>query len=156
MNSSKEIAEAIFIVIKRVSKIILILGLVLIAATLAISLLSDWWRYETHQKHADRVIISISYAPKNRCPDLFPYIYTIENLSLKTVEEVQFSLAVRKKGYSRKINQYTNFSSDKILKPSESWSECVRITSNDNKTDLNEADVEIDVSFKDVKFIHSD
>ena len=153
MATAQELAEATLIVLKRIFKWLL-LGCVFIAVIIAVTLqILKWWEYQTTGKHAEKVIIKAFSAKDGGCDNDYPYTYTIKNSSDKTVEKTDFTLEIRKLGYSNKINSYTNIEDFKILKPNESLRGCFRAQSSDYKTNLTEKEVDITVSYKSIEFM---
>jgi hypothetical protein len=153
MSSAKEISDAILIVIKKIAKWILLtaitVGVLIFIAVKA----NDLWEWQTNGRHADKVSIMFVDLIEKACDKEYPYMYIITNESSKTVEEVNFSVEVRKTGYSKVINTYTSITDSKILKPSETSSMCFRAIGKDYKSEvLRDREVDYKLSYKNVKF----
>lgn len=82
------------------------------------------------QKREDlenKVKVSILYVITNCGPD-FPLQVSINNNSNKIVNKVYWRVVINKPGFSSDLSGYDNeFSSDKILKPGESWISCYKL-----------------------------
>ena len=153
MNTAKEKAEVIFIVIKRIIKWVLITSISLVFGMVLIIKISQWYDYQTEGKYKEQVIIKAFYPEKGECTKDFPYRYIILNESEKTIEKVDFSIGIRKKGFSNEINAYTNFNSYKILKPKEGLGNCFRVERADYKGDITDKDVDVVITYRNVTFL---
>ena len=74
----------------------------------------------------ESVSITVSYAPAS-CGENLPLHFKITNRSKKVVNKVKWDITATRKGYSSNIIQYGGYlpySSDKMLKPGESYSGC--------------------------------
>jgi len=153
MSSAKEIADAILIVIKKIIKWIVITAITVGALIFIAIKANELWEWQTNGRHADKVSIKFVKLLEEACDKNYPYMYIITNESSKIVEEVTFSVEVRKTGYSNVINTYTSITDSKILNPSESSSMCFRAKGNDYKSEvLRDKEVDYKLSYKNVKF----
>jgi hypothetical protein len=164
MNTPKETAEVILIVIKRIIKWILITGVLVGIGVTVIFEISEWYSYQTYGKYEEqkniaeekskkKVVVDAFYPKKGECLKDYPYEYIIFNESEKTIEKVQFTVEIRKKGFSNVINSYTYIDNYKILKPKEGWGGCFRAQGLDYKVDVTDKDVDVVVKDKYVTFV---
>lgn len=155
MTQKNETAEAIWIVIKRLFKwaLILLAGLLVIVAIIVglLSYLEDR-EYKARKALEDMVKVKAAY-DKALCEKDYPYLYWVKNESQNTVDKVEFTVEVRKRGYSSALNSYTSITEDKILKPGDEIGGCFRAMKDGEFGKLvTEADVDIVVTFKNVTF----
>lgn len=150
MGTPKETAEAIFLVIKRLLKWLLIIVVILGLALYLFAKYEDWREYQTNGKHEEKVTIDAYFPTSGNCHKDFPYQYNVWNGSERTVERVSFTVEIRKKGYSSALNTYTSLEEDKIIKPKEGWGRCFRAVKKDFSGDVNDKDVDIVVTYKNV------
>ncbi len=152
MNSAKETAEAILLVIKVILQWIVIIAVVLVAGVFAIFQLIEAWEWYTIGRYEKKVEVNLKVALDNDCGKSYPYIYIIQNKSGKTVEETEFNIEIRKSGYSNTINSYTSLTDSKIIKPGESTISCFRAEKKNYTGDVMDKDVDLLVSYKKIKF----
>ena len=75
------------------------------------------------------VEISVSY-DSSKCSEEYPLFVTIKNIGDRTVRSVFYNIAGYRKGYSTNVLETLygrRYSSDKILKSGESYTQCVKI-----------------------------
>jgi hypothetical protein len=154
MEQSNQTAEAILIVFKRIFKWILI-AIVVIGACIGLLVwLIDYTsnrEYRKKQEEENKVSI-VASRNDEQCTSAYPFFYGIVNGGERTVNSVNFTVEIRKKGFSSALNSYTNIDEDKILKPGEGYGRCFRATKKDLDGDVSDKDVDIIVTFKDVTF----
>jgi hypothetical protein len=153
MNTPKETAEVIFIVIKRIIKWVLIASISLVLGVVVIIKISELYDYQTEGKYQEQVIIKANYPERGECTKDYPYEYIILNESEKTIEKVHFNVGIRKKGFSNEINEYTSIDEYKIIKPNEGWGSCFRVRSKDFKSYISDKDVDVVVTYRNVTFL---
>lgn len=155
MQNSKETAEAILIVIKKILKWIL---LVAVSIGAIIGVVVSYANYKSNQDYKikkdreDKISITADSREVD-CQAGYPYFYGIVNKSDKTVSSVTFSVELRRKGFSNSLNSYTSIDEDKILKPGEGYGRCFRATSKDYTGEVKEKEVDIVITYKNVTFI---
>jgi hypothetical protein len=152
MSEAKIKAEAILIVIKKILKWI---GLSLVCIGLLIFLVYQYGEYETKQRKEieDKVSVKAFHPKEGPCSKDFPYAYVVLNESGRVVERVTFTVGIKRSGFSSDINRYTSITEDKIIASKEGWSRCFRAEdANQYGKDLTEKDVDIVISYKNVKF----
>lgn len=152
MSSANETAEAILFVIKRLLKWIALSAAATVVLFFSVIKFNEFWDWFTVGRFAEKVEVNLRNAAPNECAYDYPYFYTIQNNSGKTIEKVNFSVEIRKKGYSNTINNYTSLTDTKILKNSESTLGCFKAQRNDYKGEVSDKDVDLNVSYKFVKF----
>lgn len=151
---AKELAEAILIVIKTVSKWILlfVVGIVVLGSLFfgGAVILDNFEKKERQRDLASVSAIVVdefeqsSVTPKQEnkdknqeteasyetdeiltCVPWKPFKVTLKNNSQKTITEVRFDLLIRQKGRSKVVNDtFRTLTSDFILKPGDSVTEC--------------------------------
>jgi hypothetical protein len=159
LSETKEKAEVILIVIKRILKWVGIAALILVVLIGALFAVGDFFN-ERERKARDKenslVLVQATYGEVDGvfiCTKDYPYIFTVTNNSKKTVNSVEFYVNITRKGFSGDINGYDNLVSDKILAPGESWAQCFSAsTKGSYGTPLSEKDVLIEIRSKDVNF----
>ena len=153
MKKPNEIAEAILIVIKKFLKWILItiIAIVLFAAYFDYN---NGKEYKKKQEREAKVTIVGYYKEPNGCDVGYPYLYEVRNTSDKTVVKTDFTVEIRKKGFSSALNRYTSIDEDKILKPGEGYARCFRAQNKDFSGDVKEKDVDIIVEYKNITFLN--
>jgi hypothetical protein len=152
MSSPNETAEAIWIVIKRILKWLIILTLVVIVGFFVLIQANKFWEWLTNDRYAENVNISLHVAKPDDCDKDYPYIYIVQNKSDKTIDEVRFSVEVRKIGFSNTINSYTSITESKILKPDESTANCFNADRKYFNGKIKDIDVDLKLTYKNVKF----
>jgi hypothetical protein len=151
MNSK---VEAILTVIKKLLKWILLILLAIVILFGAFFYYLDYKDKEERVKRKkleDKVSISVYYSGKT-CSPGYPYFYGIVNNGDLVVNQVTFTVELRRKGFSRILNSYTSLTEDKILKPGEGYGRCFRASRDGVGGDLTETDVDISVVYKNVIF----
>lgn len=154
MSTANENAEAILIVIKRILKWIFITILTIVVI---LGIISSYYYFKNEidskkkKEEEDKISITAEYQ-KDICEKDYPYFYGIVNNGNKTVSSVNFSVEIKKKGYSSALNSYTSFTEDKILKPGEGIGKCFRAENKTYNGNVTEKDVDIFVKFKNVTF----
>lgn len=132
--SAQENAEAVLIVIKRLAKWILI-GVVIIALLGGLmylwSTLSDWYKVD---RYKSKVTVNVKFDKAECSEKEYPLSIFVGNSSIKTISHISVDVKVSRLGYSNKINNYSSFDSDKLIKPNEGFQTCWRV----NSTDYNE------------------
>lgn len=93
----------------------------------------------TYERHVKKVDISVTIHPKGSgaiCADAQgrPLFVDIVNNSTKTVEEVSFRLKARREGQAENLASRRTYSSDKMLKPGETWGGCLPAALQDDVT----------------------
>ena len=159
MSAANEKAEVILIVIKRILKWVAIAALILVVLIGALFAVGDFFN-ERERKARDKeyslVPVEASHGLSESgsfCTNDYPYVFTVRNESKKTVNSVEFSVKITRKGFSEQINGYDSLVSDKILAPGEAWAQCFRAsTKNSFSTPLSEKDVLIEIRNKQVNF----
>ena len=154
MGSPNETAEAILIVLKKILKWIFFGSLLSVAVLFIGTKVETLWEWQTNGKHAEKVTIKfVTFLKDEECSKDYPYMYVITNESSKVVEETNFSVEVRRVGYSNVINSYTNITDSKILKPTETSMNCFRTTTTEYKSEvIKDKDVDYSAIYKRVKF----
>jgi hypothetical protein len=153
MSSAQDTADAIILVLKKLLKWIFLGALAISAVFFIIFKANEFWDWQTVGRHAEKVSIKFVTLIEGNCEKEYPYMFIIENKSSKTVLETEFSVEIRKKGYSNVINSYLSITESKILKPTESTSSCFRAISKNNDRDvLRDKEVDYSASYKRVKF----
>ncbi len=74
----------------------------------------------------EQVVVTVVY-DEEKCSRDYPLAVFIRNTSNKTVTKVEWHLNAYRPGFSSNLAGYESYSSDKILKPGESWSVCYRL-----------------------------
>ena len=154
MGLPNETAEAILIVLKKILKWIFFGTLLLVAVLFIGTKIETQWEWHTYGKYEEQVTIKfVTFLEDKECSKDFPYMYVITNESSKVVEETNFSVEIRKVGYSNVINSHTDITDNKILKPAETSMSCFRTTTTDYKSELiRDKAVTYTVGYKTVKF----
>lgn len=155
MAKENETAEAIWIVIKRLLKwgLIFLVGLIALLG-LIFSLLFYLQDRQSRERRASQDLVKVSAAyDKVNCDKDYPYLYWVKNESQRTVEKVDFTVQIRRRGYSSALNRYTSLTEDKILRPGDEIGGCFRAVK-DGEFDklVTETDVDIVIDFKIVTF----
>lgn len=132
--SAQENAEAILIVIKRLLKWMLV-GFFILALLGGViylwSTLSDWYQIG---RYKSKITVNVKF-DKAECPEKeYPLSIFVGNISNKTIEHISVYVKVTNLGYSNKINDYSSFDSDKLIKPKEGFQACWKV----NSTEYNE------------------
>ena len=152
MSDAKVRAEAILIVIKRILKW-LGLSFLCIGLLFFIAYQYEEYRAKERKEIEDKVSIRAFYPKEGPCSKDFPYQYIVFNESGKVVEKVTFTVGIKRSGFSSDINRYTSIDEDKIIPNSGAWSRCFRAEdANQYGRNLTEKDVDIVITYKDVKF----
>ena len=108
--------------------------------------------YKERNKGSDKVSIVVQHAVSG-CSNEYPYFYYITNGSDRVVTNVQFSVEVRKKGFSTVLNWSNELNEDKILKPGEGYGRCFEVAMKSDYRELDEErDIDINVGRKYVTF----
>ena len=153
MSSAQDTADAIILVLKKLLKWIFLGTLAASLVFFIIVKAIEFWDWQTVGRHAEKVSIKFVTLIEGDCEKEYPYMVMIVNQSSKTVLETEFSVEIRRKGYSNVINSYLSMTESKILKPTESSSRCFRAISKNNDRDvLRDKEVDYSVSYKRVKF----
>lgn len=154
MADANQTAEAILIVIKRIFKWIVIALIVVSVCIGLVAWVLDYTSTREHRKkqEQDNKVSIVASRNDEQCTSAYPYFYGIVNGSEKTVNNVKFSVEIRRKGFSSVLNSYTSIDEDKILKPGEGYGRCFRATKKDYDGDVKDKDVDIIVTYKDVTF----
>ena len=156
--SSKETAEAILIVIKKILmktlKWVFIITLFSVVLLFVGTKIEELWEWQKYGKHAEKVTIKfVTLLDDKECSKDYPYMYVITNESSKVVKETRFSVEIRRVGYSNVINSHTDITDSKILKPTEISTSCFRATTTGYKSEvIREKDVDYSVDYKRVQF----
>jgi hypothetical protein len=156
--SSKETAEAILIVIKKILmktlKWVFIITLFSVVLLFVGTKIEELWEWQKNGKHAEKVTIKfVGLLNDKECSKDYPYMYVITNESSKVVKETRFSVEIRRVGYSNVINSHTDITDSKILKPTETSISCFRATTTGYKSEvIREKDVDYSVEYKRVQF----
>jgi hypothetical protein len=154
MADANQTAEAVLIVIKRIFKWIVIALIVVIVCIGLVAWVLDYTstiEYRKKQEQENMVSI-VASRNEEQCTSAYPYFYGIVNNSEKTVNNVKFTVEIRRKGFSSALNSYTSIDEDKILKPGEGYGRCFRATKKDYDGDVKDKDVDIIVTYKVVTF----
>ena len=123
-----------------------------------ICLIGSFVGYEAYQRDKREKLyqqVNIEYfvGEASECTDEYPYVFQITNNSRQVVNSVDFTVEIRKKGYSNAINGYTNFTDYKILQPGEKVSSCFFTTISDYSGEkITDRDVTFHTVFKFVDF----
>jgi hypothetical protein len=152
MSSANETAEAILIVIKRLLKWILLSGVAIGVVIYLLVQIVEYWEWYTTGRHKEQVEIDFHVAKLNDCDKEYPYLYIVRNNSDKTIDETEFTVEIRNKGYSSALNSYTSITESKILKQNEATAGCFKAERKDNNGYVLEKEVDFDVTYKGVKF----
>ena len=111
------------------------------------------YEHKQRKKLEDKVIIKAFHPKDEPCSKDYPYTYTILNQSGKTIEKVNFTVSIKRLGFSSSINRYTSIEEDKIITNNDGYARCFRAEdANKYGKDLTEKDVEIEVTFKNITF----
>jgi hypothetical protein len=154
MTTKNETAEAILIVIRKIIKWILFAALCLATAVAALIYYKHYKDEEDRKVkkiREDKVLI-MTHDVGIECKPSHPYAYAVINNSDWEVKKVDFSVEIRRRGFSSPLNSYTSIDEDKILKPGEGYARCFRAQSKDYRGQLTEKDVEIIITYKSVTF----
>ena len=158
MSSPNETAELILIVTKKIlikiMKWIFLITVFSVVVLFVGTKIEELWKWQTNGQHAEKVTIKfVTFLEDKECSKDFPYMYVITNESSKVVEETNFSVEIRRVGYSNVINSHTDIKDNKILKPAETSMSCFRTTTTDYKSELiRDKAVTYTVGYKTVKF----
>lgn len=143
--SSKETAEAILFVIRRILKwaLFLIIGLVIIGVIIyGFTKLYDWYSFG---RHKDKVQVA-AFFDATKCDKENQVFIGVVNDSSKTLESASFFIKVTKKGFSTQINYDQRYTYDKILSPSEGWGGCIMAVDKDYRKPFSIKDMEVVVT----------
>lgn len=116
-----------------------------------------WYKYITvpdqyRKSITDKVSVTVLYNVAT-CNYYSPLFITIINNSNKTITKVSWDVNTYVPGYSTDISGWpNNYSSDKILKPGESWSSCYTLPSNLNNKNHDPGSLKYGISNKYVQF----
>lgn len=136
---------------KKAIKIILfvILGIVvLIGLLFAYSI----WQDARANAEKNKVVMTVKYNIA-ACSEEYPLLVLIENNSSKTVNSIDFNIAVHRKGYSSDLADWGNYDSDKIIPSGQSFGNCWRYKlKSENERYNNPADLEFVIDYKYVQF----
>jgi hypothetical protein len=100
----------------------------------------------------EHVVVTVSYN-ESTCSKEYPLAIFIQNGSNKTISKVWWDINVYRSGYSTDISGYSNdYSSDKILKPGESWSACYIVPTTLDKENNDLSKFEYKISDKHASF----
>ena len=154
MSNRNETAEAIWIVIKRLFKWGLLVGASIVLIAVLFALYLDYQNEKSSEERwakENKVVIKAWY-DKTSCTPKYPYAYLIQNTGDLTVEKVEFTVEIKRKGYSNRLNIYTKIEDDKILKPGDQTLMCFTVEKKDYSGALTIEDVDIEVGYKSVSF----
>lgn len=151
--SAQENAEAILIVIKRLAKWILI-GIVIITLLGGViylwNELSYWYQVG---RYVSKVSVNVKF-DKAVCPEKeYPLSIFVMNDSIKTIEHISVDVKVTNLGYSNKINNYSSFDSDKLIKPNEGVRMCWSVSSTKYSETLDGENMDVVLEDFDVNFV---
>ncbi len=106
--------------IKTILKIVgIILGLLILVV---IGIYFD--NYVREVAPRNKVEISVAYQP-DTCSKKNPMLVTIRNRSHRTIHKIYFWISVRREGHSSNLAlSYSNYKTDKIIKPGKSFDRC--------------------------------
>lgn len=154
MKKQNNLPEKMLIAAKKIFKKILIAASSIIIITILIFVYLDYKQGKERDKKRslESKVEVIAWYKEPGCDVGFPYFYGVVNKSDKTVTKVNFTVEIRKKGFSSALNSYTNLDEDKILNPGEGYGRCFRAQNKNYNGDVKEKDVEIIVKYKDVTF----
>lgn len=159
MSDTNEKAEVILIVIKRVLKWIAVAAGVLVGLAIVLFLLLQFGAF-VEEKYREREVslvpVKVSYGEFEGafiCTKDFPYLFAVKNESKKTVNSIEFSVKITRKGFSSRINGSGTITIDKILAPGETWEQCFSQAQRfGGGASLNEKDVVVEVDYLRVVF----
>lgn len=130
---------------------------IIISISLILLCILLWYQYitipERNRKAInDSVSVTISYSVA-LCNHGYPLSVTVKNNSHKTITKVSWDVNIYISGYSTDISGWpNNYSSDKILRPGESWSSCYKLPSNLNAKNHDPSSLKYEISNKYVHF----
>lgn len=150
--SAQENAEAILIVIKRLLKwigIAIAVVVLFFCAALVYEKFDRWFSVERFKKD---VAVTVKFDTSLCDKKQFPLFIGVFNNSSKTIESTSVYVKVTKKGYSQKLNEYSSFKDDKILKPKEGISNCWAVEGSSYKSFLDGVDMDAELDSYYVTF----
>jgi hypothetical protein len=124
--SSKDTAEALLLVLKKILKWSLVLIIGLIALGILLYGLGNFYDWYSFGRHKDKIEV-VAFFDATKCDKEYPLFIGVVNNSSKTLEKVSFYVKVTKKGYSTQLNYNQSYTSDKILAPAEGSGGCVQV-----------------------------
>jgi hypothetical protein len=152
MSEANVKAEAILIVIKRILKW-LALSFLGIGFLFFVTLQYEEYKDKKRKIIEDKVSIKAIHPKEGPCSKEYPYQYIIFNNSGKVVEKVDFTVGIKRVGFSSDINRYTSIVEDKIIPNNEGYGRCFRAEdANQYGRNLTESDVDIEVKYKNITF----
>lgn len=155
--SAQETAEAILIVVKKLSKWFLYFILGLIAFGICAGGVYKTYEYFTYKRYQQKVLIKAEFNKKECSKSGLPLYIFIGNGSEKKILNTSLYIEVTHSGRSTKLNDYQSYESDIILDPSNGFSNCYPVfsaeyDSNNEKKQLDGIDMTVKVTSYDIKF----
>jgi len=103
---------------------------VLGGVALVVGLVGSYFYYQdwAEQKESEAVDVRIEYSPEE-CEESSPLKVVVGNYSNRVVTKVEWNIAVVQPGFSSDLadSGFYEYFEDKILKPAETWSSCVKM-----------------------------
>lgn len=98
----------------------------------------------------EQVVVTVVY-DEEKCSKDYPLVVYIHNRSNQIVTKVGWDLHAYRPGFSSNLSEYpNNYSSDKILKPGESWFSCYRLPEKLVKQSLDLSKLKYTIEYKSV------
>jgi len=104
-----------------------------------------WWQSSADDAASAKVQPTIQY-DVTRCKPGYPIYVGFVNNSDRTVKSINFSVTLRRKGYSGEIGSLSSLNYDKTLNPGESFWLCYAMPV--TRGDANPSEIEFDVLYK--------
>ena len=95
----------------------------------------------------EQVAVTVVY-DESKCSKDYPLAVNIHNTSSKTVTKVEWHFNAYRPGFSSNLAGYQSYSSDRILKPGESWSVCYRLPEDLTKQSLDPSKLQYTIEGK--------
>jgi len=97
----------------------------------------------------EQVVVTVVY-DEEKCSKDYPLAVYIHNKSNKTVTKVEWDFNAYRPGFSSNLAGYQYYSSDKILKPGESWFVCYRLPEELTKKGFEPSKLKYTIEYKSV------
>jgi hypothetical protein len=104
---------------------------------------------QDRERLEEQVLVTVVY-DEEKCSKDYPLAVSIHNKSNKTVTRVEWDFNAYRSGFSTNLAGYQKYSSDRILRPGESWSVCYRLPQELLKKGLDFSKLQYTIEFKSV------